>query len=99
MHVKYGCPAVNLVQEMAPLNPQFKQELAKLNSEWEKAIEGAIKNARAAGLVRKNVVPKQVANFVISGYGGVRNMGKLSQTKACYVLFLKELKNYLNSLK
>lgn len=96
---KYGCPAANLVQEMAATHREFREELGILNSEWQRAIEHAIRKARSMGIVSKNVNPQQVAYFVISGYSGIRNMGKLSNSNDCYKVFLKEFKNYLGSLK
>jgi len=98
IQIKYGCPAVNLVEEMAPINPRFKKALSKLLTEWMTAIEKAVQAGKSRGIVRKNVNQKQVAQFIVSGYSGIRNMGKLNNDVACYKLFLKEVKNYLNSL-
>ncbi|WP_295773339.1 TetR/AcrR family transcriptional regulator [uncultured Mucilaginibacter sp.] len=95
--VRYGCPAINLIEEMSPLNVQFNKALHKLFGEWTKAIEHVIEQGIKAGTFNKNTDAQQVAYFIISGYGGIRNMGKLLGTEA-YQVYLKELKNYLNSL-
>lgn len=99
MQVKYGCPANNFMQELAPVNSSFNAALLKLVEEWHSGLENAIKAAKAKGLVRKNVNPKQVAYFVMSGYGGIRNLGKVYNNTNCYKAYLKELKNYLHSLQ
>lgn len=96
--VKYGCPAINLIEEMAPLNNTFNKALSKLATQWQEAIEQNLKNGKAAGKVRKDVNTAQTAFFIMSGYGGIRNLGKL-YGKDCYSVYLKELKRYLTSLQ
>lgn len=96
--VKYGCPAINLIEEMAPLNNTFNKALSKLAEQWQEAIELNIKKGKATGKVRKDVNATQTAFFIMSGYGGIRNLGKL-YGKDCYNVYLKELKRYLNSLQ
>jgi len=94
----YGCPAGNLVQEMTPWNAEFGKVLAELITEWQGSIENCIKSAKARGTVRKNVNAQQVAYFIMSGYWGVRNLGKVYNDASCYHTYLKELKVYLNNL-
>lgn len=96
-NVKYGCPAVNLIEEMAPLNQQFNQALGKLFNEWQNAISQVIKQGKISGTINGSVDEKQVAYFVMAGYSGIRNMGKMLGT-ACYKTYLAELKKYLNQL-
>jgi TetR/AcrR family transcriptional repressor of nem operon len=95
--VKYGCPAVNLIEEMAPLNNDFKKELLKLLNQWQKAIQFNIAKGIELGTIKKDIDAAQVACFVIAGYSGIRNMGKLSGV-SCYRMYLKQLKTYLNQL-
>lgn len=98
LHISYGCPANNLVQEMAPLNPTFKKALSKLFTEWQEAIKKCLSNGKKAGIIRRDVREEDVANFIIAGYGGIRNIGKIYKTNACYKMYLKELKKYLQGL-
>lgn len=97
--VQYGCPAGNLTQEMSPLDEQFNTTLRKLVGDWQQIIIKNISNGQQAGKVRKDVVPEQVAYFVMSGYWGIRNFGKLYNSKDVYNLYLKELKAYLQTLQ
>ncbi|WP_143310547.1 TetR/AcrR family transcriptional regulator [Chitinophaga vietnamensis] len=96
--VKYGCPAINLIDEMAPLNKPFHDALTTLVLQWQEAIEKALKKGKAAGQIRKDVSVQQTAFFIMSGYGGIRNLGKI-YGKSCYNNYLKELKTYLQSLR
>ncbi|OXG06531.1 TetR family transcriptional regulator [Flavobacterium araucananum] len=99
LQVQYGCPVGNLTQEMTPWNNQFSKALAELVEQWQQTIEKAILNAQDSGLVRKDVNGQQVAFFIMSGYWGIRNFGKLQDNNNSYISYLKEFKNYLNSLK
>lgn len=99
LQVKYGCPVGNLTQEMTPWNNQFSLALSELTNQWKKTIEKAISNGQQLGLLRKDVNGEQVAFFMMSGYWGIRNFGKLQDDIKCYVVYLKEFKNYLDSLK
>ena len=99
LRVTYGCPANNLIQEMSPLNDAFNLELEKLVTEFRDAIEACIHAGKKAGKVRKNVHARQVAYFVMAGYGGIRNLGKVFNDTECYVVYLKELKHYLKGLE
>lgn len=98
LKVEYGCPASNFAQEMTPWNADFKDALNEITQQWIKTITAIIEKGKKSGLVSKEVHGKQVAMFVMSGYWGVRNFGKLENSKKVYVLYLKQLKIYLNSL-
>lgn len=95
--VKYGCPAINLVEEMASYNETFKTALSKLTNQWQEAIATALEKGKTIGTVRQDVNTTQAALFILSGYGGIRNLGKI-YGKEIYTGHLSQLKNYLNSL-
>jgi TetR/AcrR family transcriptional repressor of nem operon len=95
--VKYGCPAINLIEEMASYNPDFNSALKKLTIQWQDAIINCIENGKSTGKINAKTDGLQVALFIMSGYGGIRNLGKL-YGKDCYIPYLAELKNYLQKL-
>lgn len=95
--VKYGCPAINLVEEMASYNDTFKAALGRLTSQWQEAIATALEKGKTAGKIRQDVDTAQVAQFILSGYGGIRNLGKI-YGKEIYTGHLNQLKNYLDNL-
>lgn len=95
--VRYGCPAVNLIEEMSPLNANFHKELAAIIKEWQDLIVTCLENGKTEGNIRRDVNSKNVAYFITSGYAGVRNMGKIFG-KECYSMHLQELEIYLNNL-
>ena len=99
LKVEYGCPASNFTQEMAPWNTDFNNALNELTQQWTKVMTATIEKGRRNGFTRKDVNARHVTAFVMSGYWGIRNFGKLANSKQVYLPYLKELKNYLNSLK
>lgn len=99
LKVEYGCPTSNFVQQMAPWHHAFTQALHDLSKEWELALAESIERGKNAGLIKKEVSAKEVSVFVISGYWGVRNLGKLENSKEVYLAYLKGLKSYFKSLQ
>lgn len=98
LKVEYGCPAANFTQEMTPWNSDFSTALSELTGEWEQVLKKCIATGKKNGQIRKEVNATDTCYFIMSGYWGIRNFGKLHNSNDCYHSFLKELKNYLNSL-
>jgi AcrR family transcriptional regulator len=96
---EYGCPAANFTQEMSAWNTDFNTALNELSKQWQKTMTTAIEKGKKEGFVRNDINAKQVTTFVLSGYWGVRNLGKLGNSKSVYSAYLKELKSYLEYLK
>ncbi|SHF76640.1 TetR/AcrR family transcriptional regulator [Chryseobacterium vrystaatense] len=99
LKVEYGCPTSNFTQEMAPWHVDFTKALNELSSRWENAMIACIENGKKAGSVKEHVNAKEIAVFVMSGYWGVRNLGKLENSKSVYLIYLKGLKSYFQSLE
>ena len=99
LKVEYGCPASNFTQEMAPWNIDFTKALNELSLQWENAMIDAIEKGKESGTIKSNVNSKEVAVFVLSGYWGIRNLGKLENSKGVYLIYLKGLKSYFDTLK
>jgi len=95
--VRYGCPAVNLIEEMSPLNTAFHKQLKDIVVEWTGAIEKCLLKGKENGKINLMIDPADAAGYIVSGYAGVRNMGKMLGT-AVYDAYLKQFKLYLNSL-
>jgi AcrR family transcriptional regulator len=96
--VDYGCPAVNLIEEMAPISASFHKALLRIMDEWQSAIMKAVALAQLEGQLDRSHDAKAIALYVIAGYAGARNMGKMFGVKA-YSSFLKAFKNYVMSLE
>jgi AcrR family transcriptional regulator len=99
LKVEYGCPAANFTQEMTPWHSDFSVALNDITQRWIKIMTSAIEKGKKDGLVSKAVNAEQVTMFIMSGYWGIRNFGKLENSKKVYLPYLKELKNYLDTLR
>lgn len=99
LKVEYGCPASNFTQEMTPWNVEFTKALNELSTEWEESMITSIEAGKKNGKINKDVNAKGVAIFVMSGYWGIRNLGKLENNKSVYITYLKQLKSYFDTLK
>lgn len=99
LKVEYGCPAANFTQEMTPWNADFSKVLNELTQQWLKVMAASIEQGKAKGFIRRDINARQATLFIMSGYWGIRNFGKLENSKKVYLPYLKELKNYLHSLK
>ncbi len=99
LKVEYGCPASNFTQEMAPWNIEFTRALNQLSQQWENTMIESIEKGKTDGNIKTGVNAKEVAVFVLSGYWGVRNLGKLENSKSVYLVYLKGLKSYFETLK
>ncbi len=99
LKVEYGCPASNFTQEMAPWNIEFTKALNELSKQWENAMILSIEKGMENGTIKTNLNAKGIAIFVLSGYWGIRNLGKLENNKSTYLTYLQQLKLYFNTLK
>lgn len=99
LKIQYGCPTSNLIQEMTPWNIEFSNTLLELVDLWQHSIIEVLNKGIKNGLIKSELIPEQVALFIMSGYWGVRNFGKVYNDNKCYYLYLEELKKYLDSLK
>ncbi|TDQ21999.1 TetR/AcrR family transcriptional regulator [Tenacibaculum caenipelagi] len=97
--IEYGCPLGNLIQEMSPINNDFKKILEEVKNFWFKAITTFIKNGQDNNTIANHINAEEVAEFIISSYWGVRNLGKLDTTNKTYTNYLKQLKFYLKSIE
>ena len=99
LKMEYGCPASNLIQEMASWHPSFNNALNTLMEQWVELITVSIEQGQKKELVKKAVNARQVALHIMSSYWGIRNFGKLKSTTKVYESYLKELSGYLNGMK
>ncbi len=67
--VEFGCPVVNLTEEMASLNAAFRKALTRVIKAWQEEIEEAILKAQDEHQLGKEHDPKKISLYVISAYG------------------------------
>ncbi|WP_326983552.1 TetR/AcrR family transcriptional regulator [Chryseobacterium sp. MYb264] len=99
LKVEYGCPASNFTQEMAPWNVEFTKALNELSQQWENTMIQSIEKGMENGKIKEGLNAKGIAVFVLSGYWGIRNLGKLESNKSIYLIYLQQLKSYFKTLQ
>jgi AcrR family transcriptional regulator len=96
--ITLGCPLNNLMQEMSPLDEDFKQRLNAVLMEWQAAFTDALKRAQKQGRVRKNVDCRAAALFLVSAWEGCIGVAKNLQSVKEFRLCMKQLEAYVRSL-
>ena len=84
LKVQYGSPVANLTQEMTPWNHDFSNAINEITNQWTKTMTAYLEKGKKNGLINKDINSKQVTLFVMSGYWGIRNFGKLENDKKVY---------------
>ncbi len=99
LKVAYGCPVSNFAQEMAPWQRDFSKAINEITTQWADTLTKFLENAKKNGFIRQEIDAQQVTFFIMSGYWGIRNFGKLENNRNIYLPYLQELKRYLKSLE
>lgn len=96
--IKLGCPLNNLMQEMSPLDEDFKAHLNSLLTVWKDAVENALRRGQEQGVVRPEIDCKAVALFAVSAWEGCIGIAKNLQSVETYRLCMQQLHGYLKGL-
>jgi AcrR family transcriptional regulator len=94
-----GCPLNNLAQEMSPLDEGFRKRIEKVYAAWRESLEDALARGITAGKVRKDLVPGNVAAFIVAALEGIIGTVKNSQSEELMKKAGAAFFDYLDSLK
>jgi len=97
-HIALGCPLNNLVQEMSAIDPVFRDKLNAVLKLWIDETEKYLKKAQSEGYLKKDVNPRQVAEFVVMVEEGSFAMVKNLRDKKVYWSLYESLRQYLESI-
>lgn len=96
--ITLGCPLNNLMQEMSPLDEDFKRQLGAILGEWQAAITEALTRAQQQGRVRADVDCRAAALFLVASWEGCAGVAKNLQSVKEFRLCMKQLESYVTSL-
>ena len=96
--IDLGCPTNNLVQEMSPISVKFHKTLRFVLDKWIKVIKEALEQGKKEKMVNAAVDSHGAAEFIVASYEGLKGVGKI-YGKDLYVSFLKQFKQYLETLR
>ena len=97
--VVLGCPLNNLMQEMSPLDADFKRRLMEILKTWQDAVTDALKRGQKAGQVRKDVDCRAAALFIVSAFEGCIGVAKNLQSVKEFRLCMTQLVDYVEGLQ
>ncbi|MBI1822116.1 MAG: TetR/AcrR family transcriptional regulator [Nitrospirae bacterium] len=75
-HIPLGCPLNNLIQEMSSVDPVFRDKLRDVLELWIDGIEGYLRKAKRRGFLKKEINPRQLAEFIVMNHEGAFGMTK-----------------------
>lgn len=83
--IKYerGCMIGNFSSEMSQ-NLEFRERLARIYSDWSKALESCIKEVKASGRLKVQLPPKILAAFLVNSWEGAVLRSKVEQSGAAF---------------
>jgi AcrR family transcriptional regulator len=96
--VQLGCPLNNLMQEMSPLDEDFRAALNAILDEWQRTIKDALRRAQTAGAVRKDVNCQAASLFIVSAWEGCTGIAKNMQSVKTYWACMSQLRAYVDFL-
>jgi AcrR family transcriptional regulator len=97
--VSLGCPLNNLVQEMSPLDEDFRLRMKSIIDQIHKSVSAALTRGIDNGYIRRDIQPEHVAQFYFAGIEGAYVIAKVRKDGAAFKANMAILADYLNSLK
>ncbi len=97
--ISLGCPLNNLIQEMSPLDEDFRLRMKSIVESIQQSVSAAIQRGKAAGFIRPDVDSTAIGRFYFSTIEGSYTMAKVSKSKAAFEANMQLLAQFLESLK
>lgn len=96
--VKHGCALNNLMQEMSPLDSEFKKRLNTILKTWQDTVMEALKRSQKQGQIRKDIDCRAAALFIVSAFEGCIGIAKNLQSVKEFGQCLAQLEVYVRGL-
>jgi TetR/AcrR family transcriptional repressor of nem operon len=97
--VKAGCPLANLAQEMSQLDEQFRKRLERIFHAWQEGVAMALRRGQSQGTVRRDLLPKETASFLIAMVEGYEVLAKNAQDAKVLNMGIRNIVGWLTSLR
>lgn len=96
--IHLGCPLNNLMQEMSPIDEDFRAHLSVVLARWQTSIQSALTKAREAGDLRPGVDCRSAALFIVSAWEGCTGVAKNMQSPEAYRSCMGQLHAFVSGL-
>jgi len=97
-YIRLGCPLNNLMQEMSPVDEDFRSRLNCILGRWQDAFQDALWRAQTAGELRDDVDCRGAALFIVSAWEGCVGIAKNMQSAESFRACLSQLQSYVRNL-
>jgi AcrR family transcriptional regulator len=97
--VRLGCPLNNLMQEMSPLDDEFKNRILAVLQLWQDTTADALRRAQGQGRIGGEVDCNAVALFIVSSWEGCVGVTKNMQSVQAYRVCMGQLRDYVLGLQ
>ena len=97
--LQLGCPFNNLIQEMSPIDEDFRSLLNEILQEWRDGVVAGMKLGQARGQVRADIDPAATADFLISAIEGCVGLTKATNNDTFYNNSMSGLEQFLEQLR
>jgi TetR/AcrR family transcriptional regulator, transcriptional repressor for nem operon len=97
--VRLGCPLNNLMQEMSPLDDEFKNRILAVLNLWQDTIADALLRAQGQGRIGRGVDCNAVALFIVSSWEGCIGVTKNMQSVQAHRVCMGQLRDYVLGLQ
>jgi AcrR family transcriptional regulator len=97
--VSLGCPLNNLVQEMSPLDEDFRLRMKSIVDGIHASTAAALVRGQANGQVRAEANPLQIAQFFFASIEGTYALAKVKKDAAAFKSNMNLLAQFLDTLR
>ncbi len=97
--ISLGCPLNNLVQEMSPLDEDFRVRMKSIADAMVYLMAAALRRGQQSGTVRLDIDPEAVAQFLWAGIEGAYSLAKVRKNAQTFRTNAQLLSDYINTLK
>lgn len=94
-NISLGCPLNNLIQEMSPLNEDFRQRLKVVMDGMIHYSTRALERGIQKGQVKPGTDGAAVASFMIAGMEGAYSVAKVQKSLSSFLRNIEQLVQYL----
>lgn len=96
--IMLGCPLNNLMQEMSPLDEQFRHHLNAVLETWQQTTYAALEHGQKHGVIKPEIDCQAAALFIVSAWEGCFSIAKNKQSPGAFAMCMTQLHGYVKSL-
>lgn len=94
-----GCPLNNLAQEMSNEDEGFRQRIEAVYRRLQEGVAAALRRGQAAGTVRADIEPDDIAAFYLASWSGIMGAAKSSQNPELMRRLIVTGNDFLDTLR